>query len=297
MTILASGDLGTDVDVDIVFFSTPDGVGMNEAQQYLDKGVKVIDYSGDFRFNSALDYADYAGRLGKPAEHHAESLLSQSVYGLPELGLSDFGQADLVGNPGCFAASVLLGAAPLLANDLIVEGSLIADCKTGVSGAGKKPAPGFHYPARYDNMNAYRLSGHQHVCEVEKQLGKLSGNEQPITFTSQVVPATRGIMSCIYAKANDNTSAEALKDLYESFYAGKHFVRVYDASADIGTANVRGSNFCNITVSKDERTGTFRVVSYIDNLMKGQAGNALQVMNLLLGLPEEMGLDAPGQYP
>ncbi|MFT5121528.1 MAG: N-acetyl-gamma-glutamyl-phosphate reductase [Candidatus Omnitrophota bacterium] len=282
---------------DVVFFSTPDRVGMRHAGDELAKGARVIDYSGDFRFNAAEDYADYAGRIGLDTEHVATELLPQSVYGLPELGLAEIGAHDIVGNPGCFAVSCLLGLAPAAQHDLIEPGSLICDCKTGVSGAGKSPKPGFHFPARHDQMNAYRLTGHQHVCEVEQNLSKLSGKEQRITFTAQVVPASRGILSCCYGTLTEGQSRASVMDAYQAFYADRPFVRIFDHKADIGTAQVRGSNYCNLTVDVDERTNRLRVVAHIDNLMKGQAGSALQNMNLLFGFPEKTGLDRPGQYP
>ncbi len=284
--------------VDVVFFATPDGVGMKLAGGELARGAKVIDYSGDFRFNSAEAYTDYATRLGREPAHAAPDLLPQAVYGLPELHRDRLNsQTRLVGNPGCFAISCILGLAPAMKHGLVDTASLICDCKTGVSGAGKKPAPGFHYPARYEQMNSYRLTGHQHVCEVERELGRLAGAEIRVTFTPQVVPLCRGIMSCLYGTlARNLTPAEALA-IYRDFYRGSPFVRLYDRQAAIGTVHVRGTNFCNLLVDVDERTRRLRVVAHIDNLVKGQAGNALQNMNLLCGFPENAGLDRPGQYP
>jgi len=203
----------------------------------------------------------------------------------------------LVGNVGCFAIASILGLAPAIKHRLVDLNSLICDAKTGVSGAGKKPAPGFHYPARYDQMNAYRLTGHQHVMEVERELQRLCGEEVRLTFTPQVVPACRGILVCIYGTLPSGTGRDAVMDAYRSFHADNYFVRIMDATANVGTQHVRGSNFCNLVVDVDERTNRLRVISHIDNLVKGQAGNALQNMNLICGLPETMGLDRPGQYP
>lgn len=285
--------------VDVVFFSTPDKVGMRLAAAERDRGARVIDFSGDFRFQRVEDYAEYARRIQLDPQHHAEALLPESVYGLPELGLSDFTQAKIVGNPGCFAVSVLLGFAPALKAGVVDAAHLIADCKTAVSGAGKKPNPLFHFPARHDHMNAYRLSGHQHVCEVEQNLTRLGGKPAVLTFTAQVVPATRGILSTLYGRLDTGWTREALVDLYRDFYARAPFVKVFDRSAatGLGTAHVRGSNGCFLIVDADERTGTLRIVSHIDNLVKGQAGSAVQNMNRLFGFPETMGLDQPGSYP
>lgn len=283
---------------DVVFFATPDGVAMRQAATELAQGAKVIDYSGDFRFRTAEQYAEYATRIGKDPEHQAKDLLAESVYGLPELHRQDLHSGTrLVGNVGCFAIGCILGLAPAIQAGLVDFSSLICDCKTGVSGAGKKPNPQFHYPARYDHMNAYRLSGHQHVVEVEREMEWLCGESVKITFTPQVVPACRGILSSIYGTLRDGFDMAAVQDAYRSFHRDNQFVRMYDRSANIGTQHVRGSNFCNLIVDVDERTQRLRVISHIDNLVKGQAGNALQNMNLICGLPENMGLNRPGQYP
>ena len=283
---------------DVVFFATPDGVGQRGAGAELAKGAKVVDYSGDFRFNDAATYAEYARRIGKDPVHKAPELLAETVYGLPELNRAAYRDGQrLVGNPGCFAMSCLLGLAPAAKEKLADFASLICDCKTGVSGAGKKPSAGHHYPARYDNMGAYRLGGHQHVMEVEHLLGRLAGEEVRVTFTAQVVPACRGILSCLYGTLREGVSPAAVREAYEEFYKGERFVRIFGRDAGIGTASVRGSNFCNLVVDVDERTRRLRVVSHIDNLVKGQAGNALQNMNRLCGLPEGTGLDHPGAYP
>ncbi|MEI7437285.1 MAG: Asd/ArgC dimerization domain-containing protein, partial [bacterium] len=175
--------------------------------------------------------------------------------------------------------------------------SAICDCKTGVSGGGKKPNAAFHYPARYDHMNAYKLAGHQHVCEIERELGLQSGREMRVTFTAQVVPVCRGILSCLYGQlTRDMTAAEAVA-IYREFYRNDLFVRIYDRNASIGSMHVRGTNYCNLIVDVDSRTRKLRVISHIDNLVKGQAGSAVQNMNLMFGLPENAGLARAGQYP
>lgn len=298
LPIVPPADPQSRVKTDVVFFATPDGVAMARAGDELALGAKVIDYSGDFRFSTPDVYAEYARRIGKDPVHKAPDLLKQAVYGLPELHRNEIHKGTgLVGNVGCFAIGVILGLAPAVKGGLIDLSSLICDCKTGVSGAGKKPNPGFHYPARYEQMNAYRLSGHQHVVEVERELGLLAGTEVRVTFTPQVVPACRGILSCLYGSLNEGWSVDEVIAAYESFHRENYFVRIYRRSAAIGTQEVRGSNFCNLLVDVDERTRRLRVISHIDNLMKGQAGNALQNMNLMLGLPEKTGLDRPGRYP
>lgn len=298
LPILKPDDPAAQEPADVVFFSTPDGVGMVQARAELEKGAKVIDYSGDFRFASTNDYAEYASRIGKDPAHKAPDLLEKTVYGVPEIQRAKIDRSrQLVGNPGCFAVGVIIGLAPAAAHHLVEDNSIICDCKSAVSGAGKKPAPGFHYPARYDNMNAYRLTGHQHVVEVEQALSRVAGKSVAVTFTTQVVPACRGILSSLYGQLKEGVTYQQVLEAYRSYHAANVFVRIYDRNANIGTANVRGSNFCNLLVDVDERTRKLRVISHIDNLMKGQAGSALQNMNLIMGLPENLGLDRPGQYP
>ena len=293
--VVAPGDPKTKEPYDVVFFSTPDGVGMQTAAEELARGAKVIDYSGDFRFGTPEQYAEYANFIGLDPIHKAPELLLETVYGLPEL--HDIGADQrLVGNPGCFAVSCILGLAPAVASGIIDVKSIICDCKTGVSGAGKKPNAAFHYPHRYDNMNAYKLAGHQHVVEVEQELSALSDEDVQITFTAQVVPLCRGIMSSLYATLDGQTADEVL-EIYREFNKNNPFVRVQDAKTPASIADVRGTNYCNLTVDVDARNNRLRVISHIDNLMKGQAGNALQNMNLMFGLDSGTGLAFPGQYP
>ncbi len=296
--ILPPDDAAADVEADVVFFATPDRVAMQQAPHVLERGAKVIDYSGDFRFRTVTEYAAYAKCIGRDPEHLAPDLLPESVYGLPELHRADLNTSTrLVGNVGCFAIGCILGLAPAIKHRLADFASLICDCKTGVSGAGKKPSPTFHYPARYDHMNAYRLTGHQHVVEVEREMTALAGDKVRITFTPQVVPACRGILCSIYGTLADGLTRDDVLAAYREFHQDNAFVRIYDRDAAIGTQHVRGSNYCNLIVDVDERTNRLRIISHIDNLVKGQAGNALQNMNLIFGLPEQMGLDRPGQYP
>ena len=288
------------VPVEVVFMATPDKVGMKYARAELARGAKVIDYSGDFRFNTPEAYAEYARRIGKDPTHEAPDLLIESVYGAPELHRAEITPARrIVGNPGCFAISCILGLAPAAHARIIRPGSIICDCKSGISGAGKKLAAPHHFPNRHEQVNAYKLAGHQHVCEIERELGLLAGTPMPITFTAQVVPISRGIVSTLYADLLEPMAEETLVGLYRDFFGTDGFVRVFPsaAAATIGTMQVRGTNYTDIVVSVDERNNRLRIVSIIDNLMKGQAGSALQNMNLLFGLPEKTGLDRIGMYP
>ena len=297
LPVLAADDPRADEPADLVFFATPDKVGMESAGRELSRGAKVIDFSGDFRFTTADAYADYATRIGKDPAHKAPQLLGRNAYGLAELHRDAIRKADIVGNPGCFACSCILGLAPAVRHALLEPSSMICDCKTGVSGAGKKVNASFHYPARYEQMNAYKLAGHQHVCEVERELSLLAGGEVKITFTAQVVPVCRGILSTLYGTLCRPMSEGDLVALYRDFFKDSPFVRVFDSRAAVGTLHVRGTNFCNLVVSVDSRVNRLRIVAHIDNLMKGQAGSALQNMNLMFGLPETAGLNRPGIYP
>ncbi len=297
LPVLAADDPRADEPADVVFFATPDKVGMSAARGELAKGAKVVDYSGDFRFTTAEAYADYATRIGKEPSHASPDLLGRNVYGLAELHREEIRKSDLVGNPGCFACSCILGMAPAAKHRLVEPYSIICDCKTGVSGAGKKVNATYHYPARYEQMNAYKLSGHQHICEVEHELSQQAGTDIKVTFTAQVVPVCRGILSTLYGNLTRPATEAELVALYRDFFKDSPFVRVYGSTAAIGTLNVRGTNFCNLMISVDSRVNRLRIVAHIDNLMKGQAGSALQNMNLMFGLPENTGLNRPGIYP
>jgi len=298
LAVSAPDDAPWDGSIDVVFTATPDGVGMTQAGACLKAGARMIDYSGDFRFNSAKAYAGYSERIGRDPDHAAAELLPQSVYGLTELHRKEIAEASLVGNPGCFAVSAILGAAPAVQQGMIDLDTIICDAKTGVSGAGIKPAQTFHYPLRYENMNAYKIAAHQHNFEVERELSALAGAELRVTLTTQVVPLCRGIMTTIYGQLSDSsTTAQGLHEAYQAFYRDSIFVRVEPQGTPTSNNDVRGSNLCVLSVNVDERTGRMIVVSHIDNLMKGQAGSALQNMNVMFGLEEGLGLRRPAFYP
>lgn len=297
LAVIDPEDPACPTGLDVVFFATPDGVGQSGASGWLERGVRVIDYSGDFRFNHLDTYQGYAARIGRSEPHAAPELLPEAVYGLAELHREEIARARIVGNPGCFAVSCILGLAPALRQHLVERDGIVCDAKTGVSGAGKTPGPIFHYPARYDAMNAYKISGHQHVFEIERELGLVAGSEIRITFTPHVVPLCRGILTTIYAPLRGGGDARVLLEAYQDFYDNDPFVRVLGPEKIPLSTDVRGSNFCNLHVNVDERTGRLIVVSLIDNLVKGQAGSAVQNMNIMFGLEETAGLMHPGHYP
>jgi N-acetyl-gamma-glutamyl-phosphate reductase len=284
-------------EFDIVFYATPDGVGQRDARRWLDKGIKVIDYSGDFRFNTKESYASYAGRIGRPKVHADPDILSSCVYGLPELHRREIVNSELVGNPGCYAVCSIFGIAPALKYSLVDREGIVCDTKSGASGAGKTPSPLFHFPARHESMNAYKVTGHQHVYEIERELSILSGKEIKITFTPHVVPISRGIIATTYAHLIPGTDMDNVREAYSDMYREEPFVRVFSHGEILSTTDVRGSNFCNISLNLDSRTGKLIVISVIDNLVKGQAGNALQNMNILMGIGETVGLMHAGNFP
>ncbi len=285
------------IEADVTFCATPDRVGQANAAAELAAGRKFIDYSGDFRFNSTELYREYASRIGLDTTHGEPELLAKSVYGLTELHRREIAEARIVGNPGCFAMSCITALAPAVKERLVELTGIVCDCKTGVSGAGKKPRSGFHYPEQYDSSYAYRLSGHQHVMEIEHELSLLAGEDLQVTFTPQVVPMTRGILTTVYGRLAAGATQERVLAAYHAMYDPEPFVLVTGADAPLATGVVRGSNRVGLTVACDERTGTFRVISHIDNLIKGQAGSALQNMNVMFGLDETLGLNQPGAHP
>ncbi|MFW5739764.1 MAG: N-acetyl-gamma-glutamyl-phosphate reductase [Myxococcota bacterium] len=297
LPIVRPGTPEAEVDCDVVYFCTPDRVGMKQAKAEVDKGRRVIDFSGDFRSPTPAVYAEYARRLGLDQEHLAPALLEKSAYGVPELHRERIKSATVVANPGCFAVGTILALAPAVREKLIDSSRIVVDAKTGISGAGKKARPHFHYPEAYDNTFAYRLTGHQHVMEMETQLGLIQGGEMKLTFTPQAVPMARGILSSCYAPMAKGVTQQKVLEAYRAAYENEPFINAFDGSGPAGTVVVRGSNRINLTVACDDRTGVFRVLSHIDNLMKGQAGSAVQNMNVMFGLNETAGLLFAGPHP
>lgn len=288
-------EAGTETDSpkpDVVLFATPNGVGMHLARGYLDQGIKVIDYSGDFRFKDVSRFEDSYG-----IPHASPDLLARAVYGLPELYREDIRKADLVGNPGCLATAAILGAVPAVRAALIDHRTLIVDAKTGVSGAGRNPHPTFHFPHRNENMNPYKVINHQHVPEMEDQLSRIAAEPVRLTFTPHVVPQTRGILATLYARLTRPLMAEQVREIYREAYDGEPFVRVLPTGDCPGTLAVRGSNLCDLTINVDPRTHRLIVCACLDNLLKGQSGSAVQNLNLLCGLDETLGLRRAPFYP
>ncbi|WP_285767596.1 N-acetyl-gamma-glutamyl-phosphate reductase [Peribacillus sp. SI8-4] len=281
---------------DIVFLATPSGVSSQLISEFSDLDIKVIDLSGDLRLQTPGEY-EYWYR--KPAAPQA--IIEKAVYGLPEWNAGSIKESIIVANPGCYPTASLLGLAPLYTTGLAGANSdVIIDAKSGVSGAGKSPSAVTHFSEMNENFKIYKVNQHQHIPEIEQQLGRWSQameRIQPVTFNTHLVPMTRGIMATMYIQPNRQTSSSELVDLYKMVYENHPFVRVQPLDQFPSTKQVYGSNFCDIGVAQDERTGKVTVVSVIDNLMKGAAGQAIQNANLLMGLEETAGLWNSPLYP
>lgn len=286
-------------DADLVIFSTPDRVGMGYAGQLVAAGKRILDYSGDFRFATPALYEWYAKAhpsvAGKP--HLAPELFSQAVYGIPELNRARIREARVVGNPGCFAVAMILSLLPAVKAGLIDPRSIVSDGKTGISGAGKKPSATNHFPERNESVTPYRVACHQHVYETVAALEAVAGERVGITFVPHLVPITRGIIVTSYATLRQDVSAEEVQAVYEQQYTGEPFVRVLPPGLTPGPKAVSGSNLCDVSVVVDGENGRLVMIGSIDNLMKGQAGVALQNINIMFGYPETLGLERTPAYP
>jgi N-acetyl-gamma-glutamyl-phosphate reductase len=270
---------------DVVFFATPHGVAMAQARELTDAGTRIIDLAADFRL---ADPAEFERWYKMP--HGCTDLLAESVYGLPEMNREAIRKARIVGNPGCYPTAVQLGFLPLLEAGLIDAEHLIADCKSGVSGAGRKAELGLIVPEASDNFAAYGLHGHRHLPEIVQGLNRASRTPVKLAFTPHLVPMIRGILATLYAPLR--TPDVDLQALYEKRYAGEPFVDVMPPGSSPDTRSVRASNFLRIAVHRPAGTDLALVLAAEDNLVKGAAGQAIQNMNLMFGLPETTGLTA-----
>ena len=270
---------------EVVFTAVPHQAAMGMIPGYLEQGCKVVDLSADFRFPDAGVYEKWY------QEHTAPELLAETVYGLPELYRDKVRRARLVGNPGCYPTCVILGLAPLAQAGLLQPGSVIADCKSGASGAGRQALLGITFCEVNDGFRAYKVLEHRHTPEMEQELSALAQTPIKVTFTPHLVPMSRGILGTLYAGLTELRSEEELRELYHQFYQGHPFVRLHPPGRLPDTRDVRGSNFCDLALKVDPESKRVIVISVIDNLTKGAAGQAVQNFNLMLGLPETLGLD------
>jgi N-acetyl-gamma-glutamyl-phosphate reductase len=286
LTCLPSDPASIGKGADVVFLALPHKVSMGMAPALLDAEKRVVDLSADFRFKRREAYEAYY------QAHACPHLLEQAVYGLCEVYAAEAAAADLVGNPGCYPTSVLLPLLPLIREKLVDPDGIIADCKSGVSGAGREATPTTHFCHVNETFKAYKVGGHRHTPEMEEQISLSAGRPVRITFVPHLVPMTRGMQSSIYVTLASGVDADRVRQCLETFYEDKPFVRLLPDGQFPDTLHVRGTNFCDIGWKVDPGSGRMILLAAIDNLVKGAAGQAVQNMNLMFGFDETAGLNA-----
>lgn len=278
--------------VDVVFTATPSGVSSALVDQLMEHDVKIIDLSGDYRIKDQELYKEWYKK--EPANHDN---IQKAIYGLTECLETDLQDVQLLSNPGCYPTAVLLGLAPLLQKQIINPTSIIIDAKSGVSGAGRNASPIAHFPEMNDNLKIYKVNAHQHIPEIEQILNQWDAQVGTVSFNTHLVPMTRGIMATMYVEATKEVTEDSLRDLFKETYKDDYFVRIRPKGVFPSTREVYASNFCDIGLTYDERTNRIVIVSVIDNVMKGAAGQAVQNMNKMFGLDEKTGLTFLPVYP
>jgi len=283
--VCESLDLDSMVEwADCVFVALPHKTAMEIVAPLVRAGKRVVDLSADFRFQDSATYEQWY------QEHTARDLLAEAVYGLPELHGDRIRTARLVGNPGCYPTGVILVAAPLVAAGVIDSDSLIADCKSGVSGAGRAPTLTTHFCEANEGFKAYKVGEHRHTPEIEKELSSIAERPIKVVFTPHLVPMSRGILTTLYANIAGSVTEKEIGGIYHKTYESAPFVRVLNQGQMPNTLHVRGTNFCDIGYRLEARTGRIIAISAIDNLTRGAAGQAICNMNLMFGLDEDTGL-------
>ncbi|MDH4098555.1 MAG: N-acetyl-gamma-glutamyl-phosphate reductase [Nitrospira sp.] len=288
---LAPEDLAERADA--VFLALPHTKSQDPVALCMQAGKLVVDLSADYRLK---DVAAYEQWYQSPHAH--PHLLEQAVYGLPELHREAIANAKLVASPGCYPTAAILQLAPLLAHKLVQPDLIVIDAKSGISGAGRSPALPYHFPEAHESLEPYKIGKHRHIPEIEQELSgvmKKTG-AVTITFTPHLVPMNRGILSTAYSRLVHDVPLAELRRLYKEFYKGERFVRLYEDIVP-NPRYIKGSNYCDVGVYTDPRAGWVVTVAAVDNLVKGAAGQAIQAMNLMMGIPEESGLTQPGSYP
>ena len=277
---------------DVVFFATPHGVAQASVPELLDQGVKVIDLSADFRIRSVPVWEQWYGQ-----SHGSPERIADAVYGLPEINREQIRQAQLIACPGCYPTSVLLGFMPLLEQGLLDTDHLIANSASGVSGAGRQASVANLLSESSDNFKAYGVAGHRHLPEIEQGLADIAGSPVSLTFVPHLLPIIRGIHSTLYGRLTEVAAGVDIQTVFEERYRDEPFVDVLPPGEHPQTRSVRGSNMVRIAVAQPQGRDTVVVMVAEDNLVKGAAGQAVQNMNIALGLPETLGLNAPALLP
>ena len=274
---------------DLVFTALPHGASKEVIPSIYEKGIKIIDLSGDFRYDSKEVYEKW---YGEP--HCAPEILEKAVYGLCEIHRDKIKDATIVGNPGCYTTCSILALYPLLKAGVVKHDNIIIDAKSGVSGAGRTEKLPYSFCECTENSKAYKIATHRHTSEIEQELGHAADAEVLVSFTPHLIPQKRGILATSYANLTDDISDEEIYNLFAEFYKGEYFIRVHKPGSLPETKNVVGSNFMEIGFKVDHRLKRIVVSSVIDNLYKGAAGQAVQNMNIMMGLDEKTGIDNPG---
>jgi N-acetyl-gamma-glutamyl-phosphate reductase len=277
---------------DAVFLALPHGLSVPMATQLMEYGIKCIDLGADFRFNDSEIYNKYYNLT-----HANPQLLKEAVYGIPELYREQIKAARLVANPGCFPTSAILPLVPLLAAGIIETNDIIIDSKTGVSGAGRTPSPTSHFCAVNENINAYGVGTHRHAPEIAQELSLAAGSPVDITFTPHLVPMNRGILSTIYARLRPGLKGADVRQVLNDKYGQETFIRILPEGVMPHTKWVYGSNLVHINLVVDESSRRVILLSALDNLTKGASGQAVQNMNLMLGIEESRALNSPAVFP
>jgi N-acetyl-gamma-glutamyl-phosphate reductase len=277
---------------EVVFLAVPHGTAMSMGAALVREGVRVVDLSADFRIKDPVIYSHWY----ETAHEHPE-LLSEAVYGLPEIYSDRIPDAKLIANPGCYPISVILALYPVLLHGLIQTDDIVADSKSGASGAGRAAKTGTLFCEVADNFRAYNLGRHRHTPEIEQELSAVSGKVMRISFNTHLLPVNRGILSTVYTKLPEGVGLEDARRAFEEVYAGARWLRLLPKGSLPEVKNVRGSMFCDLGLVHDQRTGRLIIVSAIDNLCRGASGQALANANLMLGLPVETGLEAAPMAP
>ncbi|MBI5192173.1 MAG: N-acetyl-gamma-glutamyl-phosphate reductase [Nitrospirae bacterium] len=308
---------------DFIFTALPHGTSIGPVGEFIKMGKKVVDLSADFRIKDPAIYKEWYG-----AENTNKALLDTGVYGLPELYRDKIKKTSFVANPGCYPTASILAIAPLLKNKIIVNERIFIDAKSSISGAGRGPALPYHFPEAHEGMEAYKVGTHRHTPEIEQALSDVAGTSLKICFVPHIIPANRGMLCTIYAPLALQVTVDDIINIYKKFYSeetalslrltkadenslpfkgrvmvgmglssGEPFIRILDNGTQPNIRNVKGSNFCDIGIAVDTRTGCVIVTSVIDNLVKGASGQAIQNMNIMMGFEETSGLMNPGMFP
>ncbi len=277
---------------DLFFLALPHAASQSAVDYFFQNGKKVVDLSADYRLTDPLIYEEWY-----KVPHNYKKALKKAVYGLPELHKTRIQKSSLVANPGCYPTSAILGLYPILKSKLVKTDNIVVDSKSGISGAGRKASMNFSFCEVNEGFKAYGIATHRHTPEIEQEISLIAKKDIKITFTPHLLPVNRGILTTIYAPLNKKTDTKEILDIYKKAFAKEPFVKVLDENVFPDINSVKGTNFCEIGVKVNTRTNTLIIVSVIDNLVKGAAGQAVQNMNLMMGYKEDDGLKDLAVFP